>query len=241
MANALKQMTAVVTGASAGIGNAIARSLAREGATVCLVSRNPAALALPSGKQLSTRTFRVAADLAREKDIQKAALFIKRKVGSVDILVHCAGKYGRGDMARTPIRDLDTLFRTNVRGPYLLTQLLLPLLKASRGQVVFMNSSKGLKAGGNVGQYSATHHAMRAVADSLRDEVNQYGVRVLSVFPGRTATSMMQSIYASEGKPYDPGVLLQPEDIAAVVLNALALPRTAEVTDVFIRPMMKTY
>ncbi|MFL6232265.1 MAG: short-chain dehydrogenase, partial [Thermoanaerobaculia bacterium] len=66
---------------------------------------------------------------------------------------------------------------------------------------------------------------------------NKQGVRVLTVFPGRTATAMQEEVHRYEGSPYDPERFLQPGDVAAMVLNALALPRTAEVTDIHIRPM----
>jgi NADP-dependent 3-hydroxy acid dehydrogenase YdfG len=90
-----------------------------------------------------------------------------------------------------------------------------------------------------VGQYAASKHALRAIADSLRDEVNPDGVRVLSVFLGRTASPMQADIYRAEGRRYQPEQLMQPEDVAAVVINALSLPRTAEVTEVRMRPMRK--
>ena len=90
-----------------------------------------------------------------------------------------------------------------------------------------------------MGQFSATQHALKAIADSLRQEVNADGIRVLSVFPGRTATPRQASLHEIEGKRYQPELLMQPEDVATVVVNALGLPRTAEVTDVSIRPMIK--
>jgi len=98
----------------------------------------------------------------------------------------------------------------------------------------------GVHARANVGQYAATKHALKAMADSLRDEVNPAGVRVLSVFAGRTATPMQQTIYRLEKKAYDAQLLLQPEDIASVVIHTLTLPRTAEVTDIHIRPLVKS-
>jgi NADP-dependent 3-hydroxy acid dehydrogenase YdfG len=104
---------------------------------------------------------------------------------------------------------------------------------------VFVNSSVGLNARANVGQYAATKHALKALADSLRDEVNADAVRVLSVFLGRTATPMQASVHEMEGKEYHPERLLLPEDVAAVVINALSLPRSAEVTDINIRPLIK--
>ena len=119
-----------------------------------------------------------------------------------------------------------------------LTRQLLPSLIARQGQVVFMNSSVG--AAPEVGFYSASKHALKALTDTLRVEVNPSGVRVLSVYPGRTATSMQEAIFAAEGRDYDPSRLLQPEDVAEMVLAALCLPRTAEVTDIHIRPMQKS-
>jgi NADP-dependent 3-hydroxy acid dehydrogenase YdfG len=138
------------------------------------------------------------------------------------------------------IEDLDVQYSVNVRAPYMLTQHLLPLLTAAQGQIVFVNSTVGLMAKRpEVGQYGATKHALRAVADSLREEVNANGIRVLSVYLGRTATPLQETIHRLEGREYHPEALLQPDDVAAVVLQALFLPPTAEVTDISIRPMRK--
>src|SRR5690242_6858519 len=102
-----------------------------------------------------------------------------------------------------------------------------------------MNSSAGLSARAGVGQYAATKHALRAIADTLREEVNTDGIRVLSVFPGRTASPMQATVHANEGRVYHPDHLIQPEDIAKVVIDALSLPRTAEIMDIRIRPLRK--
>ncbi len=112
------------------------------------------------------------------------------------------------------------------------------MLRARRGQIVFINSWAGFNARAGAGQYAATKHALRAIADSLREEVNSEGLRVLSVFPGRTATPMQETMHAIEGKEYLPERLQQPEDVAAVVVNALLLPRTAEVTEIRMRPLI---
>ena len=83
---------------------------------------------------------------------------------------------------------------------------------------MFLNSTQGLAASRGVGQYAATQHAMRAVADSLREEVNEQGVRVLSLFLGRTAGNLQRAIFAMEGRPYAPERLIQPGDVAEAVL-----------------------
>ncbi len=80
---------------------------------------------------------------------------------------------------------------------------------------------------------------MRAIADSLREEVNAEGVRVLSLFLGRTAGNLQRAIFALEGRPYPAGRLIQPEDVAWAVLAMLRLPRTVEATDLTLRPMQK--
>jgi NADP-dependent 3-hydroxy acid dehydrogenase YdfG len=117
---------------------------------------------------------------------------------------------------------------------------LLPSLKQPRGQVVFINSSLGISTRAGAGYFAATQHAFKALADSLREEVNTKGVRVMSVFTGRTATPRIQALSADEGRPYDPERLLQPADVASVVLNAVSIPWTAEVTNITIRPMLKS-
>ena len=139
------------------------------------------------------------------------------------------------------MQQLDALYQINVRATFLLTQVLLPLLKSRQGQIVFMNSSQGLQARVNTGLYAATQHALKAIGDSLRQEINAEGVRVLTIYPGRTATPRMQAIYQREGRPYRPELLLQPEDIANFVLHALQMPRTAEITNLEIRPLLKSY
>src|SRR6516164_6241558 len=121
---------------------------------------------------------------------------------------------------------------------YILQQVL-PLLVESSGQVIFINSTQALKAAAGVGQYAATKHAMKAVADSLRDEVNAKGVRVTSIFLGRTATELQRAIFAEEKRPYPPERLIQPADVAEIVLSLLKLPRTSEATDIILRPMQK--
>ena len=136
---------------------------------------------------------------------------------------------------------LDLHYKVNLRAPYLLTQGLLPQVKAQQGQIVFVNSTAALRAGANASQYASTKHALKAVADSLREEVNAAGVRVLSLFLGRTASPMQAGVYEMERRKYSPELLMQPEDVAAVVINTLMLPRTAEVTEVSMRPCVKSY
>jgi len=237
----LEKQTAVITGASSGIGRAIAKGLARQGVSLCLMGRNIAGLEKAGSKEDSTSAMRMyKVDLSFEAGIRQVAEDITKDVGHVDILIHCAGDYSMGLISSTPVEELDRQYKINVRAPYILTQTLLPIIRPQGGQIVFINSSAGLKARAQVSQYAASKHALKAIADSLREEVNDSGIRVLSVFPGRTATPMQELVHKLEVRSYHPDQFMQPEDIAEMVIHALSLPRTAEVTDIHIRPMAKT-
>lgn len=239
MNKTFRGMSAVVTGASSGMGEAIALELAREGTRLLLAGRNAERLDLVAerARDLSPKVETFAADLAEDDQVQALADRAVAGFGGVDVLIHSIGLFLGGPFD-SPVEALDRQYRINTRVPYLLTQKLLPSLIARQGQVVFINSSAGFHpAKSGWVAYSASKHALRAVADGLRDEVNRKGVRVLTVFPGRTATPMQEEVHRYEGRDYDPERFLQPRDVAATVMNALALPRTAEVTDLQIRPM----
>ena len=241
MTSPLSGQVAVITGASSGIGRAIALALAAEGVSLCLLGRRQQALDLVAEEarraEVVAQGYRV--DLTSDGDIRSLVDHLHGDCDSIDLLVHSAGVISIGPLRSAPIEELDWHYRTNVRAPYALTQALLPLLNSGRGQIVFINSSAGLAAGANAGQYAASKHALKAVADSLRAEVNAEGLRVLSVYPGRTASPLQESVHRMEGRSYHPERLMQPADVAAVVVHSLTLPPSAEVTDIQIRPMIK--
>jgi NADP-dependent 3-hydroxy acid dehydrogenase YdfG len=238
-----KDQAAVITGASSGIGRAIALGLAVEGATLCLVGRRLETLEAVAeiARRTGSNVFCYRADLAIHEDVQNLAASLQHDFKSIDMLIHSAGAIRLGRHESAPVEDLDWHYRINVRAPYALTQALLPMLKSRRGQIVFINSSAAQSAGANASQYAATKAALKAIADSLRVEINAEGVRVLSIYPGRTASPMQASVHKMEGKTYYPERLMQPADVAMVVINALSLPRSAEVTDINIRPMVKSF
>ena len=235
---ALANQIAIVTGASSGIGRAIVLGLAAQGATLCLVGRKLDTLDVVAeeARKTARRVLGYRTDLTVDEDIQNLADALRRDVGAVDMLIHSAGAISLGSLEAESIENLDWQYRTNVRAPYALTRALLPMLKSRRGQIVFINSTAGLSARASQGQYAATKHALKAIADSLRDEVKADGLRVLSVFLGKIATPMQEYVHKKEGRAYHPKQLVQPEDVASVVIHALSLPRTAEVSDLTIGP-----
>ena len=239
---AFEGRTAVVTGAGTGVGAALAIALGGAGATVHLIGRRPDRLQSVADRIHGAGGLAVChpGDLSTIDGQVTLAHHLERDLPGLDVLVQNAATYASGSIADADLLEFDKLYQTNIRAPYLLVRTLLPMLQPRHGQVVFINSSSGITAKPSTSQYDATKHALKAIADSLRGEVNHLGIRVLSVYLGRTATEMQERIHRSESKPYQLELLLQPGDVASVVMNALSLSATAEVTDIHIRPMAKT-
>ena len=238
----LEKKNAVITGATGSIGRAIATELLGKGVNVCMLSRNDVDVQgyYEADYSGTACVWIYKGDLACEADLIGFCEYIREQVSTVDILVHSAGAFAAGSVLEARVEELDRLYRVNLRAPYFLTQLLLPMLKQSKGQIVFMNSSAGVKSVDNLSQYSSSKFALHALADCLRQEVNSDGIRVLSIFPGRTASKMQEEYHLTERRAYVPESLIQAKDIAEITVKSLELPATAEVTDIHIRPFKKT-
>jgi NADP-dependent 3-hydroxy acid dehydrogenase YdfG len=238
----LEGRTAVITGGGGGVGAAVAVALAKEGADVYLIGRrlNKLALVAAKAREFGVNAAVQSVDISTSSGQHQIVQRVRADLRHLDVLVLNAATFAAALIADADLSDFDKLYQTNVRAPYALTQAFSPMLKARHGQVVFINSSGGITAKAMTAQYDSSKHALKAIADSFRAEINPYDVRVLSVYLGRTASEMQERIYRMEGKLYRPELLLQPEDVASVIVNALCLPRTAEVTDISIRPMIKS-
>lgn len=232
----LEEKVAVVTGATSGIGEAIARVFAAAGAIVLLVGRNEQKLRQME-KELGKNAHGLVVDLTEAKQLTHMTATISKQFPSIDFLVHAAGIFSAGEHLNP--EQIDFIFEVNFATPVNLTTALLPKLRESKGEVVFINSSAARNTE-STDPYVQSKVKLKEYADTLRRTVNEQGIRVLSVYPGRTATPMQEQIYRSEGKTYLAEYLLQPSDIAETVLAAVTLPRTAEVTDIHIRPFKKT-
>jgi NADP-dependent 3-hydroxy acid dehydrogenase YdfG len=234
----LSSRTCVVTGATSGIGEAMTRSLSAAGARVWAIGRNGEKLAALV-EDVQGAVVPVQADLESSEEISAAAEAITAGEGRVHVLVHSAGTISLGSSESVSAAELDRMYAVNLRAAVQLTRELLPALVRDRGQVVFVNSSAALKSSADNAAYGSTKAGLKAYADGLREDVNPHGVKVLSVFAGRTATRLQEAVHEFEGRPYRPEVLMQPQDVVDMVLAALVLPGTAEVTDLHLRPMRK--
>ena len=231
----MSRRVALVTGATGAIGRAIGFALLREGAEVILHGRTPErCAALAAAARSLGKAEVVAGDLTREADLAALAARVGAR-GRLDLLSLGAGIYERGAEPASLARQL----AANLLGPHALLTALRPFLVAAQGQVVVLNSTQALNASPGLGGFAATQHALRALTDAFRGEVNAEGVRVLTIYLGRTASERQRAIFALEGRPYPEARLIQPEDVAQAALALAALPRTAEATELTLRPMVK--
>jgi NADP-dependent 3-hydroxy acid dehydrogenase YdfG len=220
---------ALVTGASRGIGAAVAQALAPTH-DLLLGGRDTDALKAVAADLPAAREWPV--ELTDPSALTAAAADIDR----LDVLVHSAGIGPLGTVADSPAEQWRRTFAVNVVAVAELTRLLLPALRAARGQVVCINSGAGFTARPGWGSYAASKFALRAFADTLRAEEAAHGVRVPSVYPGRTDTAMQRAVIAHEGGQYDASGFLRPESVARAVLLAVTAPPDADITELSIRP-----
>ena len=189
-------LTVLVTGATSGIGEEVARQFASAGHRVYGTSRHPDSVADPIAGVTYVRLDNADYDSAAE---------CAREVGDVDILINNAGESQAGALEDTPISAVEDLFRVNVFGPIALTKAVLPgMRERRRGTVVMVGSMLSSFPVAFRSNYAATKSALKAYAFATRREVAPYGIRMISVEPGTIATGIgdRRSIYIGENSPY---------------------------------------
>lgn len=226
--------THVITGAGSGIGNLIAERLAARGDRLVVVVRDRARAddlvsAFPG-------SIPIVADLAHPEVIADAARDADGIPDRIDSVIHAAGIVELGRVGDLPVSAWESQLAVNLVAPAELTRALLPRVRAARGQVLFVNSGAGLTAHPQWAAYAASKHGLKALADALRGEEAEHGVRVTTVYPGRTATPMQAEVHAQEGAPYDPDRWIDPASVVTAALTALDLPRDAVISDLTVRP-----
>jgi len=203
----------LLTGASGGIGCAIAAAFARRGAQMIISGRDKDALA---AQALLPDTRAVVADLTDESDVRRLA----KDAGEVDVLISNAGVGWYGNTAEMSPSDMHRLIDVNLLAPLLLTRLLLPgMTQRERGHIVFIGSVAGHLGVENEAVYSATKAAVRTYAEALRSEVRRHGVDVSIVSPGAVDTGF----FAHRGSPYQRSWprAVPPKAVANAVLQAV--------------------
>jgi short-subunit dehydrogenase len=219
----------LVTGASSGIGRAIALACARRGDTVFAAARREAAL-----DALGHGIVPCPGDVTREED---RARWI-RTAGELDVLVNNAGRGYYAAFRDIDLREMEHLFRLNVFAPLRLTQLALPALERSRGVVCMMSSVAGVASSPKLGAYAASKFALEALSIALRAEVKDAGVGVVVVRPGPVDTPFRGNAVTRKTAPgvRPPGARAQTaEEIAEYTLRAIDRRTAVVETSAFVR------
>ncbi|MER7106769.1 SDR family oxidoreductase [Streptomyces sp. NPDC000229] len=225
--------THMITGAGSGIGAAVARRLHERGDDLVLLARDAGRAKELADTYPGART--LVGDLANP-DRLSWAFSHQTLPDRLDSLLHIAGVVDLGRVGDLTTKAWRSQLDVNLIAPAELTRLLLPQLRVSQGHVVFVNSGAGLNAHAEWSAYAASKHGLKALADSLRHEEHGNGVRVTSVYPGRTASPMQAKVHQQEGKEYDASRWIDPESVATAILTAIDLPRDAEINDLTVRP-----
>ena len=222
-------MRHLITGAGSGIGAVLTEVLLARGDDLVLLARSTERAAELEASYVGART--VVADLADPASVEDLDLPER-----LDSVVHAAGVVDIGPVAELSVASWQQQLTVNLVAPAALTRVALPALRAARGTVVLVNSGAGLNAHPQWSAYAASKHALKALADSLRGEESEHGVRVSTVYPGRTATAMQEKVHEQEGKTYDAADWIDPATVAAAIVHVLDLPRDATVPDLTVKP-----
>lgn len=229
----LKDKVAVVTGASTGIGAAIATKLAESGVRVVLAARSEDKLNNLAGNiGDNSRTLVVKTDMTEKDEVTSLAQSANQKFGPVDIYVNCAGVMGSSSVTDGNVDDWDQMIDLNVKSVLYGINSVLPDMKSrGSGHIINIASDSGHEVIPRLTVYCATKHAVRAISTGMEKELKNTGVRVTSVSPGMVETDLSSNSPFEEGRKK-----IKPEDIANTVVYAATQPDYVNVNEILVRP-----
>jgi short-subunit dehydrogenase len=236
----MAEETAIITGASSGIGEAMARAWARRGGIAVLAARDEAGLARVARavEAAGGRAIVQRADVTREEDRARLVERARAEAGRIDVLVNNAGRGYYGSVARIDAGELESLFALNVIAPLRLAQLALDPLTRTGGTIVMMSSIAGVVASPRMAAYSASKFALEAISMALRAELGGTGVRVVVVRPGPVETGFRERAVTTDGRPgvRPRGAEVQsPDEVADQTLRAIERGEAVVETTSFVR------
>jgi short-subunit dehydrogenase len=232
--------TAIVTGASGGIGSAIAAMLHEEGFAVTLVGRDPGKLAtVASSLQSGPPVHTVSGSLTEETFLDQIVIEHTARYGSLDLLVNNAGVAGNREVGEITADFLDEQFAVNIRAVILLTSKSLPLLKAAvqerkSAQIVNIASNAGKRGEARLASYSATKFGVVGFTESLHDELSISGIKATAICPGLVNTQMADDYRDTVGADE----MIAASDIAEAIRMTIRVSRSCVVPEiVLLRPI----
>jgi NADP-dependent 3-hydroxy acid dehydrogenase YdfG len=230
--SALDGIAAIVTGASRGIGLAVARALLQQGATVALLARSGDVLAREAGAW-GGRAIAIPCDLAASAEVDRALSAVAGALGTPDILVNNAGAFALAEMGETPPGEMEQLVDVNLIAPFRLTNALVPAMKRrGRGHIVTIGSIADRHTFPGNAAYAATKFGARAMHQVVRDELRGTGIRVSLVSPGPVDTELWDPIAPDTRPGFTPRAsMLRPEHVADAVLWVVTRPAEVNVDE----------
>ncbi|MEN1967105.1 SDR family oxidoreductase [Lentibacillus sp. N15] len=232
--NNLNEKTAIVTGASSGIGAATAKYLANEGVNVVLAARRQDKLeriVKLINEQGKAQAIPVVTDVSNQGDVSALVAKAKDTFGNIDIYVNNAGAVLSGSLRAGDVEAWETMIDVNIKGVLYGIHAVLPnMLKRSEGHIINISSVSGHEVTKTSAVYSATKYAVRALSMSMEKELAKTGVRVTNISPGMVNTEIFSGD-AAERKP------LEPDDIARAIVYALKQPNYVNVNEIIVRPV----
>jgi len=228
----------LITGASQGIGAALARVFAAEvrGVRLALVARNARnlrAVAAACRDAGATEAVVFACDTSDAAAVAKLGRAVAAKLGTVDVLINNAGAFAPASFAQTSVAEFDRMIAVNLRSAFLVTQAFLPaMLERKAGDIFFMSSIAGLGAYPNAAAYCAAKFGVTGLAKVLRAETKSAGIRVCCVHPGATWSPSWS------GSGVSPERIMPAEDVARAFLDVYRLGRCTVVEEIVLRPQL---
>ena len=242
MPNKLQGKVALITGASAGIGQACARVLAEEGCNLVLTARRQERLEAlqEEAKAHSAETVFVTGDAREEKTALDTIKAAKDKFGRIDFLINNAGAGNYKNLVDTSADEYDELMDTNVRSTFLFTRHTVPvMLEQKSGTILMLSSMAGVYGFGGEAVYCMTKFAQVAFAQALDRELREKGIKVGAICPGGVKTEFALGKGRTEEKVAQ-SEMLDPEDVAGVVLMACTQSPRSRIIEVQMRTMAES-
>ena len=244
MSNKIKGKVVVITGASSGLGEASARLLSAQGATVVLGARRSDRLQSLADELSGTggKALAVATDVTHRNQVKKLVDTAAQKFGRVDVMINNAGIMPRAPLERLTIDDWDRTIDVNIKGVLYGIAAALPHMKKQKsGHMIFVSSVAGHKIGPDFAVYAATKHAVRALAEGFRQEVKPYNIRTTIISPGAVATELPDSVtepdIAEKIRTYYDEIAIPAESFAQAVVFAMSQPEEVDVNEILFRPI----
>lgn len=224
MAQSLQGKLAIITGGARGIGKATAIALAKEGVNLGLIARSEAGL-----KELATEIEALGvkvkyamADVSSQEQVEVAVMLLTKELGSPDILINNAGIATFGSVLDMDPEEWKAIIDVNLMGTYYVTRSVLPhMLEKETGDIINISSTAGLGGAATSSAYSASKFGVIGFTESLAQEVRRNNIRVTALTPSTVATDL--AVETNLIKENDESKLMQPEDIAEIIVNQLKL------------------